>query len=154
MEATDVRESFAKSSSANADINPYNVLLVDQRMVDLAGNEAIGRFVNDPDRAPARAIILMLSTTALVADPDRVEKLSRDTGIKCRYLVKPIKRADLLGAIMEVTGRRPLELASAAGALPATSVDAVERRFERTVRQPASAADPARRRFARQPDVD
>jgi PAS domain S-box-containing protein len=128
MEATDVRESLAKSSSANADINHYNVLLVDQRMADLAGKEAIGRFVNDPDRAPARAVILMLSTTALVADPDRVEKLSRDTGIKCRYLVKPIKRADLLGAIMEVTGRRPLELASAAGALPATSVDAVERR--------------------------
>ena len=124
VEATDLRESLAKSTSASANINPYNVLLVDQRMTDFAGNEAIGRFVNDP----ARAIILMLSTTALVADPDRVEKLSRDTGIKCHYLVKPIKRADLLGAIMEVTGRRSLELASAAGAHSATSVGAAERR--------------------------
>jgi len=124
VEATDVRESFAKSTSANTDMNPYNVLLVDQRMADLAGNEAIGRFVNDP----ARTIILMLSTTALVADPDRVKKLNRDTGIKCHYLVKPIKRADLLGAIMEVTGRRSLEAASAAGVHPSTSVGAAERR--------------------------
>jgi PAS domain S-box-containing protein len=124
VEATDVPETLTKSTSANVNVNPYNVLLVDQRMADLAGNEAIGRFVNDP----GCAIILMWSTTALVADPDRVEKLSRDTGIKCHYLVKPIKRADLLGAIMEVTGLRPLELASAAGAHSATSVGAAEQR--------------------------
>src|SRR5579864_6927741 len=41
--------------------------------------------------------------------------------------MKPIKRADLLGAIMEVTGRRPRELASAAREHAVTSLGAVER---------------------------
>lgn len=124
VEATE-RENLAKSISANADINLYNVLVVDEGMADFVRNETLSRFVSDH----RCAIILMLATTALIADPDRVEQLSREAGIECRYLVKPIKRDDLLGAIMEVTGRRPLQLTGAtADAHFATSIGAAERR--------------------------
>jgi len=123
VEATGLEHPALKSTKANDNINPYNVLLVDQGIADLAGHEALGRFAIDR----GRAIILMLSTTALVADPDRVARLGRETGIKCRYLMKPVKRGDLLGAIMEVTGRRPLQLASAPDTHSATSISAAER---------------------------
>ncbi len=123
---TGFRKSRANSGSVNANINHYNVLLVDQRITDCVGNETIAGFVKKRGR-PSGGIILMLATTALVADPERVERLSRETGSKCRHLVKPIKRADLLGVIMEVTGRRSRELASSAEAHSATSIGAAER---------------------------
>ena len=118
--------SPAKSVGVNRNINHYNVLLVDQPMGDCTGNEAIARFVDEHGR-PSDAIILMLSTTALAAEPDRVGRLSRETGSKCRHLVKPIKRADLLGAIMEVTGRRSREQLSEADTHSASSIGAAER---------------------------
>ena len=108
-EATDGGEAVVKSVNASTNMIPYNVLLVDERMPGLDGIETVRRIAQGVGGKALGATILMLTTTMLGAEPERIQNLGRDTGRECRYLVKPIKRADLLGAVMEITGRRPRE---------------------------------------------
>ena len=106
-EATDGEEAIAKSDSAIRNAIPYNVFLVDGRMPGMDGIETARRLA-DADCGNARgAIILMLTADALRTGPGLARELDHDTPNGCRYLIKPVKRADLLGAVMEVTGRRP-----------------------------------------------
>jgi two-component system sensor histidine kinase/response regulator len=102
-EAADAAAALAKIAYAKSSMIPYNVLLMDERLPGIDGIEAV--------RSPAagangRALIpLILMATAEThgsAEPSTGPKPAGE----CAYLVKPVKRGDLLRTVMEVTGKR------------------------------------------------
>ncbi|HEX3409534.1 MAG TPA: response regulator, partial [Candidatus Binataceae bacterium] len=102
-EAADAGAALAKIAYAKSSMIAYNVLLMDERLPGIDGIEAV--------RSPAagangRALIpLILMATAEThgsAEPSTGPKPAGE----CAYLVKPVKRGDLLRTVMEVTGKR------------------------------------------------
>jgi CheY-like chemotaxis protein len=76
---------------------PYSLVLLDQRMPDVDGFQVAQRIAQDP--TIAGTIILMLTSENRAGDVAR----SRALGLAA-YLVKPVKKSDLLEAIHEARG--------------------------------------------------
>ena len=89
---------------------PYNVLLVDESVPGLDGIKSGWRLVA---RKASDADILMLTAAGPGTESPGIEQSGGDPGPECRYLAKPVKRADLLGAVMEITGRKTPDHANA-----------------------------------------
>jgi CheY-like chemotaxis protein len=82
--------------------SPYSLVLLDRRMPGIDGFEVAQRVAQDPDLAGT--IILMLTSDNRAGDVAR----GRELGVAA-YLVKPVKRAELLEAIQEArAGTAPL----------------------------------------------
>ncbi len=116
-EAANAAEALTKFDHAGSSTIPYNVLLVDRRMLGIDGIEPFRRLTASSNGNAAIPIILM--TTAEALGP-ALENPGGDPHLKAaapesRYLVKPIKRADLLRTVMEVTKRSELLLATGTG---------------------------------------
>ncbi|MBI4971686.1 MAG: response regulator [Candidatus Omnitrophica bacterium] len=77
---------------------PFQLLLLDCRMPEMDGFDVVEYIKNDP--VLKSVIILMLTSDCRSGDFARSHRL----GI-ARYLIKPIKRADLRNAVMEVLAR-------------------------------------------------
>jgi PAS domain S-box-containing protein len=131
-EAANAAEALAKFDRTRSSMIPYNVLLVDSRMLGIGGIESFRRPAATCNDNPPIPIILM--TTADELGP-ALENPGGDPDLKaaapeCRYLVKPVKRADLLRTVMDVTKRSyqvadPANGADPSSAAYGTNVDAV-----------------------------
>jgi two-component system sensor histidine kinase/response regulator len=134
----DGEDPAAQPANTNTNTIPYNVLLMDERAPGPDGIERVRRIIAELGRLASDANILMLTSAMPATPPERLAQISRDTGRECRYLVKPIKRADLLGVVMEITGRRsPEHMSAAATAGAATAPNGAG---------PQGAMDPAKLR--------
>jgi PAS domain S-box-containing protein len=120
-EALDGPDALLQPDNINLSMLPYNVLLLNERMTGLNGFKPARRIAEDAGCKAAGAHVLVLTTALPGTEPARSEDGGSDAGREGRYLVKPIKRADLLGAVMEVTGRKPQERTSAEGDGPHTN---------------------------------
>ena len=76
---------------------PYSLVLLDQRMPDVDGFQVAQRIAQDP--TVAGTIILMLTSENRAGDVAR----GRELGLAA-YLVKPVKKSELLEAIHEARG--------------------------------------------------
>ncbi|MEP7274852.1 MAG: response regulator, partial [Betaproteobacteria bacterium] len=76
---------------------PYALVLLDKRMPEVDGFQVAERIFQDP--AMAQTIILMLTSENRQGDVAR----GRELGL-AKYLVKPVKQAELLEAIQEALG--------------------------------------------------
>jgi CheY-like chemotaxis protein len=88
-------EAIATLEAAAADGAPYPLVLVDAQMPDVDGFMLAERIKSDPGLAGAT--IMMLSSSAQLGDAVRC----RELGIE-RYLTKPVKQSELLGAMLGV----------------------------------------------------
>ncbi len=99
---------LAAFRQAAAEGRPFPLVLLDAMMPDLDGFTVASQIQGDPRMTGAA--ILMLSSVAQLADAARCRELGID-----RYLVKPVRESELLGAILKALG------ASKSGPQSATS---------------------------------
>ncbi|MBZ5627587.1 MAG: response regulator, partial [Acidobacteriia bacterium] len=95
------QEALQELQAACNQQEPYKVVLIDGHMPSMDGFELAGRIHSDPRLAGAT--VMMLTSGSQRGDIDRCKAL----GIAA-YLVKPIRRAELLAAICHALGTRPL----------------------------------------------
>jgi PAS domain S-box-containing protein len=101
-EADGGEQGFAEILQAKQANAPYGVVLLDHRMPGVDGFEVAERIFRHP--AVAGTVILMLTSDNRDGDAAR----GRERGLAA-YLVKPVKRTDLLDAIQEArAGNAPL----------------------------------------------
>jgi PAS domain S-box-containing protein len=91
-EARDGREAIEKVRRASDDQRPYSVVLLDCRMPEVDGF-AVAEYIRGHSPTPD-VVVLMLTSDNRAGDAAR----SRELGIPY-YLVKPVRRAELLQAI-------------------------------------------------------
>jgi PAS domain S-box-containing protein len=96
-------EGVLKPAKNNSNMVPYNVLLINERMFGSAGIGPQRLAASLGDQASGAGVLIM--TTVLPA-AEQKEQPGPGFEHRCRHLMKPIKRADLLGAVMEITGRK------------------------------------------------
>jgi CheY-like chemotaxis protein/HPt (histidine-containing phosphotransfer) domain-containing protein len=97
-EASSGREALAEVERARAAGEPYELIVLDCRMPEMDGFEVAHRLTNQPVDVQPR--ILMLTSDYL--NP-KLMRLS-ETGIDA-YVVKPVRRSELLHAIESLTGK-------------------------------------------------
>ena len=115
----DAASALARFHNDNASNIPYNVFLVDRRML---GDDDLEPWRRQPGGGKAPCpIILMTTAGPLTPAPDPLHERDFNAALECRYLVKPIKRADLLRTVMEVTEKGPARIAAAANGNHAAS---------------------------------
>jgi PAS domain S-box-containing protein len=107
-EAADGAVALAKADYARSSKIPYNVLLVDWRMPGMDGMEPVQRLAAGSNGNAPSPIVLMTAAGA----PEHPGEPDLNAAPECRYLAKPIKRADLLRTVMEVTGKRRERIAA------------------------------------------
>ena len=119
-EAADAAMAAFEIDHAKSNTIPYNVLLVDWRM---PGIDSVASLRGLASGSPSSALTrIVLMTTAPMPGPsiEHPPGTRLNAAPECRYLTKPIKRADLLRTMMEVTGKRPEQLARTANGIDLT----------------------------------
>ena len=89
-------EASAEIARARADGRNFNVWMLDLAM---AGATGLAHAAEQAEYQPAQAIILMLTTRNLNAQLGHLRKSELADGRYCRYLLKPVRRAELCGAL-------------------------------------------------------
>ncbi len=89
----------------------FPLVLLDQRMPEMDGWEVAAAMRNEPE--PAGTTILMLTSENRDVDVSRVAAMGLDD-----YLIKPVKRADLVRAIARALKKRAVAAVTAAPAAP------------------------------------
>ena len=97
MEAEGGEQGVAELLRAKQADAPYSLVLLDRRMPDVDGFQVAQRIAQD--RTMAGTIILMLTSENRAGDVAR----GRELGLAA-YLVKPVKKSELLEAIHEARG--------------------------------------------------
>jgi CheY-like chemotaxis protein/two-component sensor histidine kinase/HPt (histidine-containing phosphotransfer) domain-containing protein len=98
IEARDCEEALSEYRRADAAGAPYRLVLMDCRMPGIDGFEAAQRLRSLPNGC--HAVILMLTSDDLNPKLARLRDLGLDA-----YIVKPIKRSELLQAIAAAMGK-------------------------------------------------
>jgi len=106
QEASGGLEALAEAERARAEGRPYRVVLLDCRMPEMDGFEVAHQLKRQAGGAPP--IILMLSSEDLRQTLATVREIGIDL-----YIVKPVRRAELLRAIALAMGRQPVEVKAA-----------------------------------------
>jgi signal transduction histidine kinase/CheY-like chemotaxis protein len=112
-EACDGREAMTKVTRASEDGAPYSLVLLDCRMPEVDGFKVAEHIRNHSARPGS--VILMLTSDNRTGDAAR----SRELGI-LSYLVKPVRRAELLQAIQSALQPLPSAATPAAIGLAAS----------------------------------
>jgi CheY-like chemotaxis protein len=81
-------------------------------MLGIDGIEVVRRLAAGSDGNPPSAIILMTTADTLGMVPAHPQISDLNPALRCRYLAKPIKRADLLRTVMEATEKGPDRIAA------------------------------------------
>jgi len=92
-------EALLELGRACASGQPYPLILIDGQMPEMDGFELAGEIKRDPRLAGAT--VMMLTSATRHGDAARCKNL----GI-CSYLIKPIRRPELLQSILVALGRR------------------------------------------------
>jgi PAS domain S-box-containing protein len=98
VEAASGKKALAKSDRARRDAEPYDLVLVDSGLPDVDGLQVAELLARDSDGP--NAIIPMLTSEKPDAMLARLHAIGLDD-----YLVKPLKRTELIQKIAAVTGR-------------------------------------------------
>lgn len=97
-EAGDGGAAIAEIERARAAGRPYDVVLADCAMA-APDAIAVGQHLRAASGEPPEAIVLMLTADDLPARLGRLHELGFGEGPRCRHLVKPIRRAELLAIV-------------------------------------------------------
>ncbi|HVB78551.1 MAG TPA: response regulator [Candidatus Binataceae bacterium] len=92
--AADGAAAIAEIARARAAGRPYNAVVADNRMPAPDG-AAIGQQVMGAAHTPREALVLMLTANDLNLQLARLRECGLEEGQRCRYLLKPVRRADL-----------------------------------------------------------
>ena len=122
-EAEDGFQGLGALTEARERSEPYQLVLLDCRMPNLDGFQMAERLHRET--AGLHSTIIMLTSDNRAGDVARARQLGL-----AAYLVKPVKRADLLATIASVTiAQRPMTEEQLSVPAPATEVDTLERRL-------------------------
>jgi PAS domain S-box-containing protein len=117
---------------------PYDAVVADNRMPPPDGS-AIAQQIMEEPHTPREAIVLMLTANDLNAQLGRLRERGLEESPRCRYLRKPVRRADLWAILASVCSGTVDERASrngmnaaAAAAHPARSDSFIQRGVSRT----------------------
>jgi len=99
--AADGADALAELARGRADGRPYNAIVADNRMPAPDGT-AIAQQVLDAPHTPREAIVLMLTANDLNSQLERLRRCGLEESPRCRYLLKPVRRADLWTALAAV----------------------------------------------------
>lgn len=105
VDAVDGAQALAKVQQARLASHPYDVLLIDARMPELDGITVAQRLLGDrngENAARCEATVLMLTSDELTPALARMREIGLDSNPRCGYVVKPLKRSDLLNTITRV----------------------------------------------------
>ncbi|MDD5094655.1 MAG: PAS domain S-box protein [Dehalococcoidia bacterium] len=98
VEAEDGEQGFAEYQRARLDSDPYRLVLLDCRMPGTDGFQMMEKIKGETrDR---NTVIMMLTSDNRQGDITRAKEMGID-----RYLIKPVKRQDLLASIADSLGR-------------------------------------------------
>jgi CheY-like chemotaxis protein len=100
--------------------NIYNLMLLDCRMPGMDGFQVIEHIRRDEDLSHVRALsVMMLTSDNRTGDLGRIHEL----GVGC-YLVKPVKRLEMLDAASRILTQNRLQIAQhTAAAIPPVTAD-------------------------------
>ncbi|HTT75901.1 MAG TPA: response regulator, partial [Candidatus Binataceae bacterium] len=105
-EAASGEQALAMTTEALESGEPFEVVLLDGRMSGLDGIETARRLVRDDEmRFRAGAVILMLTSDALNPALARCHEIGLAQMAEFRYVVKPLRLADLAEAITNVVNQ-------------------------------------------------
>ncbi len=110
--ADDGEEGLALLRASRDEGALFPVVLIDACMPGVDGFEVARQIRNDPTFSSA--MVMMLTSSDRVKDQQRCREIGVDV-----YLVKPIRRDDLLTAVLDALGRRDLQRPVTAPAQPA-----------------------------------
>ena len=99
-------DALAEVRRARIAASPYNLLLLDARMPGMDGVTLAQVLMGGRRDQPAisEAIVVLLTSDELAPGLSRIRESGLDANANCGYVVKPLKREDLLGAIHRVLG--------------------------------------------------
>ncbi|MDD5095187.1 MAG: PAS domain S-box protein [Dehalococcoidia bacterium] len=98
VEAEDGKQGFNEYQRAQLDADPYRLILLDSRMPGTDGFQMMEKIKGE--LRDQNTVIMMLTSDNRHGDIARAKEMGID-----RYLVKPVKRKDLLAAIADSLGR-------------------------------------------------
>ena len=92
--ATDGGAALGQVERARGEGRPYDAIVADHRALE-AGEGALARHILGAAPAPGEALVLMLAANNLNAQLERLRAGGFEQGPRCRYLLKPVRRAQL-----------------------------------------------------------
>jgi len=120
--AADGAGALAELSRARAAGRPYDAVVADNRMPAPDGAE-IGRQILSAAHTPHEVLVLMLTANDLHSQLGHLRECGLEESQRCRYLLKPVRRADLwmtvaaacAGAAEERTNHHGVDTAAVTG---------------------------------------
>lgn len=119
LEAASGLDGLAEMEKANQQGNPIKLVLLDACMPEMDGFEVAERIKNDPSYAGVT--IMMITSTTCRGDMTKCAQL----GIN-GYLIKPVKRAELLQMILLALDKTPKVLLPEQDQIPAIGLEDIE----------------------------
>jgi len=89
--AADAADALLELARARSAGNPYDALVADNRMLEPDGAALAQQVMS----APRAALVLMLTTNDLNSQLERLRERGLEESQGCRYLLKPVRRAEL-----------------------------------------------------------
>ena len=136
--ASDGAGALDELARARAAGRPYDAVVTDNRMPPPDG-AAIAQQIMDEPHTPREAIVLMLMANDLNAQLGRLRERGLEESPRCRYLLKPVRRADLWAILaaacsgtVDERAYRNGRNAAAVAAHAARSDSFIQRRASRT----------------------
>ncbi len=106
--AADGAGALAELARARAAGRPYDAVVADNRMPAPNGT-AIAQQIMSAAHAPREALVLMLTADDLSSQLGQLRKRGLEEAQRCRYLLKPVRRADLWAALAAACAGAPDE---------------------------------------------
>ncbi|HEY2523506.1 MAG TPA: PAS domain S-box protein, partial [Candidatus Binataceae bacterium] len=101
--ADDGGAAIALVERARSEGRPYDAIVADHRTLE-DGEAALVRHVLGAGSAPGEALVLMLAANKLNSQFERLRDRGLEQGPHCRYLLKPVRRAQLWATLAAACG--------------------------------------------------
>ena len=105
MGVIDGPRALAEVERARLAGHPYDALLIDARMPGMDGITLAQNLLSnggDENSIPSEALVLMLTSDDLTLALARLREIGFDSNVRCGYVVKPLKRSELLTMLTRV----------------------------------------------------